>query len=214
MRFAFLNPNATEAMTRSIVASARAELPGADLAGYTNADGPAAIQGEADGEAALPGLRALAALAEGEGADAIAIACFDDTGLEELRSARAIPVIGIGQAAFHLAALRAGGFTVLTTLDVSVPVIRDNIRRLGLAELCGGVLASGIPVLDVERGEPEVLADLAAQVRHLSDNGARSIILGCAGMSRHSGHLRRVAQCPVIDPVAAAARLAPVVAAA
>ena len=41
------------------------------------------------------------AKAEREGADAIVIACFDDTGLDAARALAAIPVIGICEAALH-----------------------------------------------------------------------------------------------------------------
>src|SRR5688572_22853756 len=82
--------------------------------------GPASIQGSADGEAALPGL-----FAEIDGAgdvDAIIIACFDDTGLFAARNRTAVPVIGIGEAAYHAAMLVAARFSVVTTLSVSIPV--------------------------------------------------------------------------------------------
>lgn len=68
-------------MTQSVVATARALLPEAEILGWTNADGPAAIQGPEDGAAAIPGLMALLPKACEEGVEAIVIACFDDTGL-------------------------------------------------------------------------------------------------------------------------------------
>ena len=52
MKIVYINPNATRAMTDGIVATARAALPGAEITGMTNADGPAAIEGAADGDAA------------------------------------------------------------------------------------------------------------------------------------------------------------------
>ena len=49
-------------------------------------------------------------------ADAFVIACFDDTGLDAARCATGAPVVGIGEAAFHMASLIAGKFSVVTTL--------------------------------------------------------------------------------------------------
>ena len=40
-------------------------------------------------------------------------------------------------------------FTVLTTLDVSVPVIKQNIKKLGFSMWCDDVVASGVPVLQL-----------------------------------------------------------------
>ncbi len=152
MKLALLNPNSTVAMTESAVAAARAVLPEAQIVGYTNTAGPAAIEGPEDGAAALPGLRALAARAEAEGAAALVIACFDDTGLAGLRAAARVPVLGIGQAAYHMAALIAGRFGVVTTLPVSLPVLAENLAEAGLEGACVALRASGLGVLEVEAG--------------------------------------------------------------
>ena len=49
-----------------------------------------------------------------------------------------------------MAALRHGRFCVLTTLEVSVPIIKQNIKAQGFGNLCKDVIASGIPVLELE----------------------------------------------------------------
>lgn len=43
MKLLYINPNSTEAMTRSVVAAARAVLPQAEVSGWTNRSGPPAI---------------------------------------------------------------------------------------------------------------------------------------------------------------------------
>ena len=87
MRLLFLNPNSTQAMTDSMVEVARNALPGTELLGWTNHDGPPAIQGPEDGAAAVAGLMALLPKAQAAAVDAIVIGCFDDTGLGRLRDA-------------------------------------------------------------------------------------------------------------------------------
>ena len=79
--------------------------------------------------------------------DGFIIGCFDNTGLEKAREITDKPVIGIGQAAYHMAVMTNERFTVLTTLDVSVPVIKQNIKELGFSIWCDDVVASGVPVL-------------------------------------------------------------------
>ena len=79
VRLLYLNPNSTEAMTQSMVAAAQAAAPWAEISGWTNVDGPPAIQGAADGAAAVPGLQAMLPEARDFGADALVIGCFDDT---------------------------------------------------------------------------------------------------------------------------------------
>ncbi|NBB97417.1 MAG: HyuE hydantoin racemase [Alphaproteobacteria bacterium] len=184
MRILYINPNATRAMTDGIVAVARDAVPEAEILGWTNSDGPPAIQGAADGAAALPGLLAMLPAAKQAGADVIVIACADDTGLAEMRAAAHCPVIGIGQAAYTLAALSGWRFSVVTTLAVSVPVIDDNIRALGFAPYCAGVRATGISVLEVDAASSSTVARLAQEiVRAAQDDHVQSVVLGCAGMA-------------------------------
>ncbi|NVK47515.1 MAG: aspartate/glutamate racemase family protein [Rhodobacteraceae bacterium] len=208
MKILFLNPNSSSHMTESVVATARAILPEADILGWTNHDGPPAIQGPEDGAAALAGQMALLPKARAEGVDVIVIACFDDTGLSEMRAAAHCPVIGIGQAAYHMALLMGQNFGVVTTLDVSLPVIEANIQTQGFSTQCLGVKASGIPVLDVEEGRPEVLDRLAENIRSMGNAGASAIILGCAGMSAHHAVLSEQTGLVLIDGVRAATALA------
>ena len=158
---AFINPNSTTEMTRSCVkAGAQCMSSGVDLIGFTNTEGPPSIQGAADGEVAVPGLLGL--IKANEKLDGFIIGCFDNTGLREARRITAKPVIGIGQAAYHMACLANERFTVLTTLDVSIPVIKQNIDELGFSIWCDDVLASGVPVLDLEF-QPEIAVPKVAK---------------------------------------------------
>ncbi|WP_374292058.1 aspartate/glutamate racemase family protein [Paenirhodobacter enshiensis] len=213
MKLLYLNPNSTASMTEAVVIAARAALagtaPGTEILGWTNAGAPPAIQGPEDGAAAVPGLLAQLPRARAEAVDAIVIACFDDTGLDEMRAAAHCPVLGIGQSAYAMAGLLGLRFSVVTTLAVSVPVIEGNIRRLGFAPGCASVRASGLPVLAVDAGGPEVCARLTAEAEAARrDDGAEAVVLGCAGMAHLHAALSETASLPLIDGVAASARLA------
>ncbi|HCQ67151.1 MAG TPA: HyuE hydantoin racemase [Rhodobacteraceae bacterium] len=208
MRILFLNPNSTGAMTESIVAIAEAANPDVEVFGWTNHDGPPAIEGADDGAAAVPGLLALLPKARDESADAIVIACFDDTGLAEVRAAAHCPVIGIGQSAFVAAQLLGHRFSVVTTLDASVPVIEGNIAAHGFDTACTSVRASGLPVLVVEEGSEATRARLADEVRAAAAEGASAVLLGCAGMAGLREDLITRTGVPLIDGVAAAAQFA------
>ncbi len=195
-------------MTESCAESFARHLPaGFESDGLTNTDGPPAIQGPEDGEASVPGL--LKIISDGR-YDAYVIACFDDTGLSEAREITDKPVIGIGQASFHYAALKAGGFNVLTTLSVSVPVIAENIEAQGFSGICGGVYASGVPVLDLEHKPDESRQIVASHITTLiKDAPEKAVILGCAGMTNIWSKLQPEFKTPLVDPVAASAKLIP-----
>ncbi|MBN9888873.1 aspartate/glutamate racemase family protein [Salipiger abyssi] len=212
-RIVYLNPNSTAAMTESLVAVARRANPQADILGWTNAGGPPAIEGPQDGDAAVPGLLALLLEAVEAGADAIVIACFDDTGLAELRARAPCPVIGIGQSAYVSATLLGHRFSVITTLAVSVPVIEGNVAASGFGGNCVSVRASGLPVLTVEAGSEATRRRIAEEIGEAGRaDGATAAILGCAGMAALRDDLAARSGLPLIDGVAASAQLAPALA--
>ena len=207
MAVVIINPNSTMSMTEAMLAQARRSVPGLAFEGWTSHDGPPAIQGAADGAAASAPLLRLVAQAAAEGAEGIIIGCFDDTALEEAGRVAACPVIGIGQAAYHYAALRQWRFSVVTTLSVSVPIIEGNIARQGLAHLVARVRASEIPVLELERDPSRAGAVVAAEAgRAEREDAVSAVILGCAGMVEVVDAVRATLWTPVIDPVDCAAR--------
>lgn len=209
MKIAYINPNSTEAMTAHIVAAAQKALPEAEIFGLTNAGGPPAIEGPEDGDAAVPGVLALLPVARAQGAEAIVIACFDDTGLAEAQQQAGCPVLGIGQASYLMATLLGRRFSVVTSLPVSIPVIEDNIEKQGFAGLRASVRASGLSVLTIDAAAPETIDRIAAEIDLARDEDAAGcIVLGCAGMAPLKDVLADRTGLPLIDGVAASAHLA------
>ncbi|MCV3271866.1 aspartate/glutamate racemase family protein [Roseobacter sinensis] len=206
MAVVIINPNSTASMTEAMVRTARHAAPGREFEGWTSEEGPASIQGEADGAAATPPLLRLVRKAAERGADGIIIGCFDDTGLAEAAKIAGCPVVGIGQAAYHFAALRQWRFSVVTTLPVSVPIIEHNIRGFGLGGHLSRVRASNVAVLDLERradaSEQMILEEARAAER---EDDIDAVVLGCAGMVNVTGTLAQSLGIKVIDPVAVAA---------
>lgn len=170
-------------MTDAIVETARKTAPSAHIVGWTSTQGPPAIQGEQDGEAAIPPLLELVKQADEAGAAAIIIGCFDDTGLHEARVLASCPVIGIGQAAYHMASLFGPRFSVVTTLEVSVPVLAANVRFYGLEGHLGRIRASGVPVLALEDDRENATQMVKNEIRTaMREDNINSVVLGCAGM--------------------------------
>ena len=210
----FINPNSTESMT----STCRDTLDRITVAGgasfefITNHAAPEAIQGAEDGELATEAMLAMVAKLSDDYV-AFVVGCFDDTGVWDLVEQVGRPVIGIGQAAYHWASLRSQRFVVLTTLQVSVPVIKESIRRQGFESHCLDVLASGIPVLELERDPRESLKILNHCIRGIVDTHGENvaIILGCAGMTALYSELNSEwEELTIIDPVAAGLRLSSV----
>lgn len=206
MPIILINPNSTEAMTRSALAAARAAAPELEFEGWTSPDAPPAIEGPEDGERALPALLDLVKQASKDGAQAIIIACYDDTGLEEARRIAACPVIGIGQSSFVMASLIAESAAVVTTVEAAVPVISANIERHGLSSKIPQVRAAQVPVLDLETAPRSAALRFIEAARALSPEPPL-IILGCAGAVSIRSEVADVMRRPVIEGVTSAARL-------
>ena len=184
MRIRIINPNSTASMTAKVaIAAGRAAAPATHIETATSASGPVSIEGFFDGALSLPGLLAEIHAGERAGVDAHVIACFDDTGLDAARALARAPVIGIGEAGYHLATLVAGRFSVVTTLPRSIPVLEQNLLRYGLAFRCASVRAAGVAVLALEKGGSAARQRISAEVAAaLSEDRAEAIVLGCAGM--------------------------------
>lgn len=210
MRLLVVNPNCTASITAKIGAAARAAASrGTEIAAVDPGEGPVSIEGYVDEAFAVPGMLREIRRAEADGVDAHVIACFDDTGLDAARALANAPVIGIGEAAFHMASLVAGRFSVVTTLSRSIPAIEANLVRYGLAARCARVRASEVPVLALEDPGSGAAAAISAEIgRAIDEDRAEAIVLGCAGMADLARSLSDRHGLPVLDGVACAVKLA------
>src|SRR5208337_3316112 len=208
MRLVVVNPNTTASMTAKIGTAAKAVAsPGVEVLAVNPDFGPPSIEGYFDEAFCVPGL--LAEIAKAADADAFVVACFDDTGLEAARCATEAPVVGIGEAAFHMASLIADKFSVVTTLPRSIAPIEKNLVKYGLSARCAKVRAADVPVLALEEPGSDAARTIEAEIaRALAEDGAEAIVLGCAGMTDLAHALEREAGVPVLDGVACAVSLA------
>jgi allantoin racemase len=212
MRLLLVNPNTTASMTAAIAASAAAIAQPATVVEAVNpVDGPPSIENDDDERRCLPGLLAEISAAterpDDRRPDAYVVACFGDPGLEQARRLVSVPVLGIGQAAMHAAALAAGTFSVVTSMSATVQRGRE-LAAAHTPNACLGVYACDIPVLRIDSDPTTVdpIGDLCAEA--LDSDGSRSIVLGCAAMARFAEPLRQRLGVPVIDGVVAATVLA------
>jgi len=202
-----INPNTSRAMTDGIARTAReVAAPGSTVLAVTSPMGPASIESHYDEALAVPGV--LAAVRDGErsGAAGHVIACFGDPGLAAAREIAACPVVGIAEAAAHVATFLGRSFSVVTTLSRTAGHIGDLMRRYGFAAACAGVHACDIPVLDLDSPSAwAAVAKACAAARDADDCDV--IVLGCAGMTGLAAALTEELALPVVDGVAAAVKM-------
>ena len=207
MRILIINPNTTASMTeKAVVAAKSVAAPGSDIVGVQPDMGPVSIEGFYDEVFAIPGM--LGELHKADSPDGVVLACFDDTGLDAARCATDVPVVGIGEAAYHMASMVSNKFGVVTTLSRSIPALEHNLHKYGLSARCAGVRASEVPVLALEDEGSDARARISAEIkRSIEDDGSDAIVLGCAGMTDLAEALQQEHGVPVIDGVVSAVKL-------
>lgn len=159
-----------------------------------------------------PGVVRRCVAAERAGADAAIIACFGDPGLEGARSATALPVVGEGEAALHMASLIGKRCGIVTVGDETIPLMRQTAQQCGLQHKLVSVrsIRCGVMDFDLDRAGDVVEA---ARMAVLFDN-ADVIVLGCTGVGTglvaavKSGLEKLRLEVPLIDPSVAALALA------
>ena len=208
MNIVLINPNTTEAMTARMHAAVTSLLgEGVNLTSLTAEYGAPSIEGYYDEVFAVPPMiEMLTPMVER--IDGVVVGCFDDTGVDALRSLLPVPVVGICQAAMQAAAVVANRFSVITTLPVSIPALENLVVRYGYGHMCSRVRAADVPVLDLEDNEDVASRLIIEQLEAaLAEDGAEAIILGCAGMVDLSRTLSDRYSVPVIEGVGAAVKL-------
>ncbi|MCX7371232.1 MAG: aspartate/glutamate racemase family protein [Alphaproteobacteria bacterium] len=142
-------------------------------------------------------------MVETEAASAYIIGCVSDPGFEAARAIGRGPVFGMLRSAITAALSRADSFGVIGFTDAS----RERQNRAFWSLGVDARLAAWIPLnLDMEVLTDPVAprARICAVARELAAQGARSIVLGCAGMAKHRAAAEDAAGVPVIEPAQAA----------
>lgn len=208
MKLLVVNVNTTESMTASIGDAARsAASPKTEIIEVTPRIGADSIEGNF--ESFLAAVAVMDAVVTfPDPFDAVIQAGFGEHGKEGLMELLDVPVVDITDAAAHFAHLLGHRYSVITTLDRTVPLIEDRLHSSGLDAHCVSVRASGLGVLELENTElaKEALLDQAR--RAIQEDNSEVIILGCGGMAGLDEYLQSCLSVPVVDGVAAAVKLA------
>ncbi|WP_413731456.1 aspartate/glutamate racemase family protein [Sodalis sp. RH20] len=208
-RIQLINPNTSVAMTERIQAAARrVAAPGTDIVAVCPAEGVSSVEGHFDEAVATMGVLQRVKQGREQGMNGHVIACFGDPGLLAARELAGAPVVGIAEAAMHMATLVATRFSVVTTLPRTLVIARQLLHSYGFERHCSGLRAIDLPVLALE--DHSGLAQQQVRehcIRAKREDGIGAIILGCAGMADLAQELTGELQLPVIDGVSAAIKL-------
>ncbi|MCF5038710.1 Asp/Glu/hydantoin racemase, partial [Pseudomonas lactis] len=205
MRILVVNVNTTESITETIAQQARAVAsPGTEIVGLTPYFGAESVEGNF--ESYLAAIAVMdRVMAYDQPFDAVIQAGYGEHGREGLQELLNVPVVDITEAAASTAMFLGHAYSVVTTLDRTVPLIEDRLKLAGLYQRCASVRASGMAVLELEE---DPLGAMEAIVRQaelaIRDDKAEVICLGCGGMAGLDEQIRQRTGVPVVDGVTAA----------
>jgi allantoin racemase len=209
MKIEIINPTTTAAFARKNLAAAQGVAsPGTEILSVSVESGPPSIESHYD--EALSTIGILERIREGEGAgvDGYVIACFGDPGYLAAREIARGPVIGIAEAAFHVASIVATRFSVVTTLARTKIICEHLLQVHGFEHQCRKVRACGLEVLELEETAMAACRDIVEECRRaVAEDDIGAIVLGCAGMADLATHIQEQIGVPVIEVVTAATKL-------
>jgi allantoin racemase len=209
MRILVVNVNTTESITQTIAEQARAVAsPGTEIIGLTPYFGAESVEGNF--ESYLAAIAVMdRVMAYDQPFDAVIQDGYGEHGREGLQELLNVPVVDITEAAATTAMFLGHAYSVVTTLDRTVPLIEDRLKLAGLYQRCASVRASGMAVLELEE---HPLAAMEAIVRQaelaIREDKAEVICLGCGGMAGLDDRIRQRTGVPVVDGVTAAVTIA------
>tara|TARA_B100000749_G_C18399395_1_gene454016 strand:+ start:122 stop:805 length:684 start_codon:yes stop_codon:yes gene_type:complete len=204
-RIVVINPNSSVDVTDGIDAAMQplrfSDGPSIDC--LTLKDGPPGIETQRHVDSVVGPLCDLIER-EGNNTDAFVIACFSDPGLHSARETTTRPVMGISESGITTALTLGEKFGIIAILPKGVTRHKRYIRQMGLEGRLAGDRAIGVGVTGLS-AEEEVESRMTAVGRKLiEEDGADTLIMGCAGMARYRHRLEDTLGVPVIDPSQAA----------
>lgn len=204
-----INPNTSLAMTETIGAAARAVAAGnTEIRAVCPSQGVPSIEGHFDEAIAAIGVLEQIKIGREQGVCGHVIACFGDPGLLAARELAQGPVVGIAEAAMHMATLVATRFSIVTTLPRTLIIARHLLQQYGFEHHCAALHAIDLPVLALEDGSGLAQEKVRQRcIQSLREDGCGAIVLGCGGMADLAQSLTRELGVPVIDGVTAAVKM-------
>lgn len=209
MRILVINPNTTQAMTDDIGRMARKYArPDTEIVAISPPYGPRSIEGHF--EDYIAAAATVEEVAKNRDAyDAFIIACYGDPGLYACREVTDKPVIGIAEASIRMSAFVAHNYSIISVLPRVKPLLLDLVRAVGMESRCASVRCTNLTVLEIEENPERAVVELIEESKKaVAEDGAESILLGCAGMGPLDERIQAAVGVPVLDGTVCAVKVA------
>jgi allantoin racemase len=194
-----------------------------DYAAYARADtlltlsaietGPVTIETQYYKHMAVPEMLRLVRQAEQDQSTAVLIDCMSDPGLDPMREAASIPVLGPAHTCAWVASSLGHSFSILGTLSEMGHKFISQMNEYGTHGKLASVRTTGLSVQEVE-SDPDRLSEalLREGQTAVEQDGAHVLIPGCTGMIGIASELqnslaKRGINVPVLEPPAVAVKM-------
>ncbi|MBS0453555.1 MAG: aspartate/glutamate racemase family protein [Proteobacteria bacterium] len=205
MKLLLINPNISQSVSDLIEAEARrAAAPGTEVTVMTAPFGVAYIETRFE---SLIGAYATAQVA-GEHAhkfDAMVVAAFGDPGIDGLREALDIPVVGLTEAALMSACLLGKRFSIVAISRRITAWYREVVQANGLEGRLASIRCLDTPLRSigaVQEDHGETLRALCQTA--IDEDGADVIIIAGAPLAGLARSIKEQIPVPVVDGVSSA----------
>lgn len=209
MKINIINPTTTRAFEeKNLVVARRFAMPETEIISTSVSSAPPSIESHYDEAVCTIGILEQIHQGESKNYDGYVIACFGDPCYLAAREIARGPVIGIAEAAFHVASIVATRFSVVTTLARTKIICEHLLHTHGFEHQCRRVRASGCDVLALEETSPQTCTEIIDECkRALEEDEIGAIVLGCAGMAELADQIQQEIGIPVVEGVTAATKL-------
>jgi len=205
MNLLLINPNTSQSVSDLIEAEARrAAAPQTRVSVLTAPFGVAYIETRFE---SLIGAYAAATLAaeHWEQHDAIVVAAFGDPGIEGLREAFDIPVIGMTEAALMSACLLGKRFSIVAISRRITAWYRECVQANGLLDRLASIRCLDQPLQDIGRVQDDHGERLKALcLSAVDDDGADVIVIAGAPLAGLARSMKSEIPVPMVDGVSSA----------
>jgi allantoin racemase len=208
VRIKVINPNTTSSMTEKIRAAAvSAAAPGTEIVAVSPVRGPPSIETACHEAQAVIGVLDEIARGEEQGVEGYVIACFGDPGVFAARELTRAPVVGIAEAAMHMASFISDGFSIVSMPSHALSGMERLVRTYDMQTKCRRIRMLDMPVLDLEDASSGSYQRVLEECRRaLSEDHSDCVLLGCAGLSDVTASLSRELGVPALDGIAPAVK--------
>ena len=141
--------------------------------------------------------------------DAAIINCFGNPCIDAAKEVSDKIVVGPGEAALYLSLLLGDSIAIITPTEKIVPLVMMNVRKMGIEKRVNVIKSVNIDVEALNNDQKITSAAILKEAIDCVKNYKSDVVvLGCTGMAYVADQIKAKIPVPLIEPAAAALKVA------